>query len=123
MGCPYIPKYTVGDVLSRDFIMAFIERKYPQYTQKALEARKLFTYLSWNYYDNDILSLEVAVCAMVPQDVPPTPAVIEPVVKKDICEYSIGESGCTLVVGTVCPYVRDISSCTGSKKKTLDSVG
>ena len=86
LNMPYIPKYTVGDVLSRDFIMALIERKYPHYTQKALEARKLFTNLSWVYYENGTLALEIAVCSMVPQDAPPTPAVIEPVVKVKVEE-------------------------------------
>ena len=83
MGCSYIPKYTVGDVLSRDFIRALIEKKYPHYTNKSLEARKLFMNLSWIFYENGTLALEIAVCAMVPQDVPPTPVVIEPVVKTE----------------------------------------
>ena len=80
---PYIPKYHADEILSRSFVEELARKVYPRCNDLTTKTERLAMLFFWEYYNHGILALEIFVCSMVPQDVPPAPAVTEPVVKTE----------------------------------------
>ena len=125
---PYIPKYHADDILTIRFVEELARKVYPTCNDLTGKTERLAMLLFWEYYNHGLLALEIFVCSMVPQDVPPeVPAVTVPIVKTDapkVCKQGDEGECCRDCFLTDCdirkfyPSVRPTS-----EKKTLDNVG